>query len=61
MALGGAMGVDRDLSVDATGGVAGAVLAGKRHTLASAPESQLVSLCRPGLFELDIGERDAAG
>jgi hypothetical protein len=47
MALGGAMGVDRDLSVDAMGGVAGAVLAGKRHTLGSEPESRLTSLCRP--------------
>jgi hypothetical protein len=42
------MDVDRDLSVDATGGVAGAVRAGKRHPLASAPESRLTSLCRLG-------------
>jgi hypothetical protein len=48
MARGGAMDVDRDLSVDATGGVAGAVPAGKRHPLASAPESRLTSLCRLG-------------
>jgi hypothetical protein len=40
------MDVDRDLSVDATGGVAGAVPAGKHHPLASAPESRLTSLCR---------------
>jgi hypothetical protein len=33
MVLGGATGVGRDLFVDATVGVAGAVLAGKRHTV----------------------------
>jgi hypothetical protein len=31
MAPGGGTGVGRDLFVDATGGVAGAVLAGNRH------------------------------
>jgi uncharacterized membrane protein len=33
MALGGGTGVGRDLFVDATGGVAGAVLAGNRHAV----------------------------